>query len=92
MNKRYFKSPNNYYNKQINRLVFVLITLLIILLIKMMNTGITNDIINIIEKNVNYEFSLKKDGERVKEYLVKVVDISMETIEGLTGQLYKHNK
>ena len=92
MNKRYGNPQKKYYNKQVNRLIFVLVTLLIILLIKMMNTRITNDIINIIERNVYYEFSLKEDGQKVKEYLGKVVDISMEAIDELTGQLNKRNK
>ncbi|WMM23549.1 hypothetical protein RBU61_11355 [Tissierella sp. MB52-C2] len=92
MNKRYGNPPKKYYNKQVNRLIFVLVTLLIVLLIKMMNTKITNDIINIIERNVYYEFSLKEDGRKVKEYLGKVVDISMEAIDELTGQLNKRNK
>ncbi|MBU5311214.1 hypothetical protein KQI38_04185 [Tissierella carlieri] len=92
LNKNLFKYSNGYYNKLISRMIFVLVTLLIILAIKMMNTKTTNNIIKIIEKNIYYDFSLKEDGKKVKDYLVKVVVDSKDTIEEFTDQFNKNNK
>jgi hypothetical protein len=92
LNKNLFKYSNGYYNKLISRMIFVLVTLLIILAIRMMNTKATNNIIKIIEKNISYDFSLKEDGKKVKDYLVKVVADSKDTIEEFTDQFNKNNK
>ncbi|WP_353096636.1 hypothetical protein [Tissierella praeacuta] len=90
VNRNFFKS-NKYYNKLVNRIIFVLIILLIILVIKMMNNKTTNTIIKIIEKNIYYDFSMEKDGKKIKDYLVKVVNGSKGTIEELVEQFNKTN-
>lgn len=92
VNRNFFIYKNGYYNKQINRIIFVLITLIIILVIKILNNKTSKSIINIIEKNIYYDFNLKEDGKKVKDYLAKVVDISKDKIEELTGQFNKNNK
>lgn len=92
VNRNFFIYKNGYYNKQINRIIFVLITLIVILVIKILNNKTSKSIINIIEKNIYYDFNLKEDGKKVKDYLAKVVDISKDKIEELTGQFNKNNK
>ncbi len=92
LNKNFFKYSNGYYNKLINKMIFVLVILLIVLLIKMMNTKTTDNIINIIKKNIYYEFSIKEDGKKIKDYLVKLVGNSKDTIEELAGQFNKSYK
>lgn len=92
VNRNFFRYKNGYYNKQINRIIFVLITLIVILVIKILNNKTSKSIINIIEKNIYYDFNLKEDGKKVKDYLAKVVDISKDKIEELTGQFNKNNK
>lgn len=78
------------YSKQLNRTIFVLVTLLIILFIKMINHRTTNNIIEIIKKNIYYDFSLKEDGKKVKDSLINTIDSSMEAIEKITGQYYRN--
>ena len=87
--KRYFKSSNNYYNKQLNRIMLVLFTLLIILIIKMINNKTTNSVIQIIEKNIYYDFSFKEDGKKAKDYILKALDDSKDTIEKLSLDITK---
>ncbi|MBU5256748.1 hypothetical protein [Tissierella praeacuta] len=88
LNKNFLKN-NKYYNKLVNRIIFVLVILLIILVIKMMDNKTSNSIIKIIERNIYYDFSMEKDGKKVKDYLVKVVDSSKGTLEGLVEQFSK---
>ncbi len=92
LNRNFIKYGSGYWNRQINRMIVVLITLLIILVIKLINIKTTNNIIKIIEKNIYYDFSLKEDGKKVKDYLAKIVDSSKNTIEELTDQLSKNSK
>ncbi len=87
--KRYFGLNNKYYNKLLNRIVFILCTLLIIFIIKIVNNTTTNNIIKIIEKNIYYDFSLKEDGDKIKDYLKKLVNNSMDTIEELNLKINK---
>ncbi|MDR7857069.1 hypothetical protein [Tissierella sp.] len=90
--KRYFGFSNKYYNKLLNRIVFILFTLLIILIIKMVNNTTTNSIIKIIEKNIYYDFSLKEDGNKIKDYLIKAVDNSKDTLEELNLKINKNSQ
>lgn len=91
--KRPFSLSNNkYYNKLINRIIIVLIILITIFVIKMINSKTTSNIIKIIEKNINYDFSLKKDGIIVKEYFNKAIDISKETFYQFTDEVFNKTK
>lgn len=92
INKRYFRSNNYYYNKQLNRIMLVLFTLLIILITKIINNKTTNSVIQIIEKNIYYDFSFKEDGKKVKDYILKVLDDSKDTIEKLALDITKKYK
>ena len=69
------------YNNQLNNIILVLLILIIILIIKMLNNNTSNNIIEIIEKNVYYKFSWKDDGERLIEYMTKVMRNTKRTIE-----------
>lgn len=91
VNKNFLKFNNSYYNKQVNRIIFVLITVLVILIVKAINHRSTNNIINIIEKNIYYDFSIKEDGKKVKDYLVKIIGGSKETIEELLAEQFNKN-
>jgi len=82
----------NYYNKLINRVIIVLILLIIILVIKVVNSKTTNNIIKIIEKNIYYDFTLKKDGIVVKEYFVKAIDISKDRFYQFTDEIIRKAK
>lgn len=89
INKRYFRPNNNYYNKQLNKIMVVLFTLLIILIIKMINNKTTNSVIQIIEKNIYYDFSFKEDGKKAKDYILKTLDDSKDTIEKIALDITK---
>lgn len=91
-NKRYFRLNNNYYNRQLNKLMIVLFTLLIILIIKIINNKTTNNVIQIIEKNIYYDFSFKEDGKKVKDYILNTLDNSKDTIEKLALDISKKYK
>lgn len=88
--KNILRYNKKFYSKQLNRTIFVLVTLLIILFIKMINHRTTNNIIKIIKKNIYYDFSLKEDGKKVKDSLINTIDSSMEAIEKITGQYYRN--
>ena len=64
------KYGKDYYQRQINNIIYVLVILLVVLIIKLINTNTTNHIIKVIEKNIYYDFSLVEDGEKVKKYLI----------------------
>lgn len=89
INKRYFRSSDNYYNKQLNRVMLVLFILLIVLIIKMLNNKTANNVIQIIEKNIYYDFSLKEDGKKAKNYIIKAFDHSKDTIERIALDITK---
>lgn len=89
-NKAKYKIGTKYskvYNRQLNNIIVVLLILLIILFIKLFNNGTSNDIIEIIEKNIYYEFRWKDDGERAIEYMTKVMGNTKKTIETFSIQI-----
>lgn len=69
------------YNRQLNNIILVLIILIIILIIKLFNNSSSNNIIEIIEKNIYYEFNWKSDGKRAIEYITKFIGNTKKTIE-----------
>ena len=69
------------YNRQLNNIILVLLILVIILIIKLFNNSTSNDIIEIIQKNIYYEFSWKDDGERAIEYMTKIMGNTKRTME-----------
>lgn len=76
-----------YFNRQINRIILVLVVLLVVLVAKIVNTKVTNNFIQAIEKNIYYEFSLKEDGKKVKDYFIKTVGDSKVVIEELAKEI-----
>ncbi len=89
-NKRHIsKQSKDYFQKQINNIIYVLVILLVVLVIRLINTNTTNRIIKIIEENINYKFSLAEDGEKAKNYLIKSADNSKNTIDKLTKSIIK---
>lgn len=89
-NKRHIsKQSIDYFQKQINNIIYVLVILLVVLVIRLINTNTTNRIIKIIEKNINYEFSLAEDGKKAKNYLIKSADNSKNTIDKFTESIIK---
>jgi len=89
MNKRSFMPNNSYLSKQLNRIMLVLIILLIVLISKIINNNTTNNVIKIIERNIYYDFSFKEDGIKAKDYLLKVLDKSKDTIDKLDIDINK---
>lgn len=81
-----------YYSKQINRIIFVLVILLIVLVLKLMDTKATNSIVSILERNVYYNFSIKEDGIKAKTYLKERLDSSKITVEEFTKEIIKKRK
>lgn len=72
---------SNIYNRQLNKIIVVLSILIIILIIKTINSSTSNNIIEIIEKNIYYSFSWKRDGKKVTEYMKNIIENTMESIE-----------
>jgi len=74
---------NIYLNKQINRIIIILIILLGIYIIKLVNNNTTNKVLHFIERNIYYDFRLAEDRKIFKDALVKIVNTSKGTIEEL---------
>lgn len=91
-----YKKPyilsSNYYKKLLNRIIVVLIILLTILVIKVINSKTTNNIIEIIEKNIYYDFTLKRDGIVVKDYVMDAINNSKDTIYQIADEVIKKTK
>lgn len=54
--------------RQLINIIGVIIILILLLLLKILNNSISNNIIQIINKGLNYEFSLKEDGKAILDY------------------------
>lgn len=83
------KNKHKYLKREINKLIGLLVVLLIIFLIKLMNLNSTNNVIQIIDKSINYKVDLKQDTKEIKGYLVKLFEVSKEKFEEI---LYKEEK
>lgn len=59
--------------RQLTSVVGVLIILVLLLLLKILNNSITDNIIQIIDNSINYEFSLKEDGKEMLNYGKKIL-------------------
>ncbi len=98
MNRRVFTSKNLlkifniYLNRQVNRIIIVLIVLIGIYIIKLVNIDTTNKILDFIERNIYYDFTIVEDRKKFKDTLVKIVNTSKGTIEELTQTMVKYNK
>ena len=77
------------YNRQLNNIILVLLILLIILIIKLFNNSTSNNIIDIIEKNIFYEFSWKSDGKRIIEHMTKVMGNTKKTVETINIRIWE---
>lgn len=86
------KIGKSYFDRQISRIITVLVILLVVLVVKLINTNTTNYIIQTLEKNIYHKFSLKEDGGKVKDYLLKTVDSSKIAIEEFTKEIINYNK
>lgn len=80
-NKKSLKYNSSFYNRQLNKITLVLIILIFIFTIKIMNTTRTKNIIEIIETNINYNFSLNSDGKRSLKYIKKLMVRTKDSIE-----------
>ncbi len=80
--KNFFKQRLN-YKKQINKLFYMLIILVLILILKKINNKLTSNVIQIINKGINYEFSIKKDGKKILDYSKDLLEFSGKTLEVL---------
>lgn len=68
-------------HSQLNKVIVVLSILIIIFIIKTVNNSTSKNMIEIIEKNIYYEFSLEDDGKRVAKYMRKIMGNTIESIE-----------
>ena len=59
--------------RQLLSIVGVIIILILILILKMLNNSITENIIQIVESSINYDFDLRKDGQAILDYSKKVL-------------------
>lgn len=75
---KYFKK--SYYMTLIYKSIFVLAILLVLLLIKKININSTNNIIEILRKNINYEFNIVDDGKKIYYKTQDIIDKSLKTV------------
>lgn len=74
-------------SRQLNNLIVVLVILITILVVKMINYSTSNNIIEIIEKNIYHDFSWEQDGKRVAEYMKKFMGNTKRSIETFNIQI-----
>ncbi|QQY80427.1 murein DD-endopeptidase MepM/ murein hydrolase activator NlpD [Keratinibaculum paraultunense] len=72
-----------HYKRQLKRFICILIILSLILVLKVINNKLTSNIIQIINKGINYEFSIKEDGKKILNYSKKLLELSGKTLEAL---------
>ncbi|MBU5455455.1 M23 family metallopeptidase [Caproiciproducens sp. MSJ-32] len=72
-----------HYKRQLKRFICILIILSLILILKVINNKLTSNIIQIINKGINYEFSIKGDGKKILNYSKKLLELSGKTLEAL---------
>ncbi|NLK44686.1 MAG: hypothetical protein GX300_09870 [Tissierellia bacterium] len=90
MNRKILSTDNlkkifrGYLNRQVNRIIIVLIILIGIYIIKIANINATNTLLDIIERNIQYDFTFAEDRKIFKDTIVKIVNTSKVTIEELT--------
>ncbi len=77
--KRFIKS-------QFSKLIIAAIILVILFMLKLINIKLTNNVIQIIHKSINYEFSIVKTGEKLKSYGTKIFDLPEKIISVFTGE------
>ena len=78
-----FLSKRLHYKRQINKILYVLIILVFLLLLKRLNNSLTSNIIQIIDRVINHEFSFKKDGKKILDYSKGLLKLSEKTLEVL---------
>lgn len=61
----------------------MLIILVLILILKKINNKLTSNVIQIIHKGINYEFSVKEDGKKFLDYSKGLLEFSGKTLEAL---------
>jgi len=91
MNKRVYNRNNraitNFIRRRLNlrrqlfNIIGVIIILLFLLILKLLNNSITNNIIQIVESSINYDFSLKKDGQAILDYSKKILELPEKALE-----------
>lgn len=54
--------------RQLRNIVGVIIILILLLFLKILNNSISDNIIQIIDNGINYEFTLEKDGKAILNY------------------------
>lgn len=69
-----------YYMTLIYKSIIVLAILLVLLIIKKINVSSTNNIIEVLKKNINYEFNVVDDGKKI---YYKTQDIIGDSIKAI---------
>lgn len=88
--RKHRKHKNNNFNRfiisQFNKLVIAIIILIILLLLKFININLTNNIIQIIQKGVNYEFSIGDSKETLKKYGARFINMPEQIVSVFTNE------
>ena len=79
--RRPIRPSKSIYRRQLDRVILVLMVLIIILVIKIINNKTTNNIIEIIEENIYYDFSWQDDGKEALGYINKIMNNAKDSIE-----------
>lgn len=90
MNRRRYSRGNNTiwkfirnrirYSLNIRQIICVILILFIILILKLLNNSISTNVIQIIDRGINYEFSIKEDGDRILGYSKKLMKLSQDAL------------
>jgi hypothetical protein len=89
-----------YYITLLYKSIFVLAILLVLLLIKKINSTCTNNVVEVIKRNINYEFNIVDDGKKIFykaedifDNLIKSINVfninTPKYIAPLSGTVYR---
>ncbi|WP_352420117.1 hypothetical protein [Proteiniborus sp.] len=76
-----YSGNENFYKKQLKKIVFCIIVVLAVLLIKKINIKFTNNVIRIVDESINYSFDIKGDTKKVFDFVKNKVKIPDKVIE-----------
>lgn len=72
-----------HYKRQLNRIICVLAILVLLLLIKRLNTKISSNIIQIVDRSIHYRVNIREDGKAMVNFSKKLLKYPKKTLEVL---------
>ena len=75
-------------DKAINKTIIVLCILLSVLIMKTINSKVTNNLVGKLESGIYYDFQLKRDAGKIKNYITEKIGSSKGRFEDFTIEIF----